>query len=132
MTQILDVEIMIKTPVCPLSKIENLSLNILDIRGFREEVAHLVEVNKKSCVKLSNLASEEGLKISEKIYKGDSCIARIASNGCVACRTLISNGAFLVSGSLLEKGLMSYRFIVSSRETLDRILMIFSKEKNRL
>jgi len=124
----LDIEVMVKTPVCPLSKIENLSLNILDIRGFRDEVAHLVEVDRKACDKLSNLAVEENLRISEKIYKGDSCIARIASKGCIACRTLINNGAFLVSGSLLENGLMSYRFIVSSRETLDRILTIFNKE----
>ena len=129
MTQILDIEIMVKTPVCPLSKVENLSLDILDIRGFRDQVTHLVEVDRKVCNKLSNLIHKEDLKLSEKIYKGDSCIARITSKGCIICRTLINNGAFLVSGSLLENGLMSYRFIVPTREILDRILVIFNKEK---
>jgi len=128
MDEILDIQILIKTPTCLLSKHRDLKVNIIDIRGAKRSISHLVEVDRDQCNNLLNMARESDLRLTSSVYREGSCIARISSKGCLVCKTIISKGAFLISGNLLADNVMSYSFIIARKSLLHEILETFDKE----
>lgn len=131
----IDVQLIIKNPSCPLANIENIKVNILDIRGVDNYISHLIETSKDDYYYLHKVVKDESLTIiesSEELNrKSGKCLARIVSKGCNVCRTLATGGAFLVSGKLMGDGSMAFRFITPNKMFFHRILSKFTDENIR-
>ncbi len=100
-------------------------LNVTDIRGFRKgSIRHLVELNSDMAKKIPNTiidTSKKGKKRS---------VSWIESEGCKVCNTIISKGAFLVSGRSVRGSIFLYSFIVPNHKAYKEI--VSSLERNRI
>ncbi|MBO3839700.1 MAG: helix-turn-helix domain-containing protein [Thermoproteota archaeon] len=93
---------------------------LIDVRRLHEgSIRHLISFPLSEIDK----ASGEKLRI-HRGSKGSSVLASFETEGCNLCNTLLSKGAFLISGKHLEGYRMIYEFIVPGHEVFKEILSI--------
>lgn len=93
---------------------------LIDVRRLHEgSVRHLISFPFSELHKVSG----ENLRIRSS-SKGSSILASFETEGCNLCNTLLSKGAFLISGRHLEGYKMIYEFIVPEHEVFKEILSI--------
>lgn len=89
----------------------------LDIRSYTGGITrHLVKLPREYIVKLPEYSL---VKTGDKIKEA---WVWIESEGCNVCNTILSHGAFLISGMGTENFKLTYSFIAPSYETFRSIL----------
>ncbi|MEM1554255.1 MAG: helix-turn-helix domain-containing protein [Thermoproteota archaeon] len=116
------VTIEIENPQCKgLELISKLGINncrLIDARRLPGgSIKHLVSFPLSEVDKVSG----EKLKILSK-SKGSNILASFETDGCNVCNTMLSKGAFLISGKHLEGYRMLYEFIVPGHEVFKEII----------
>ncbi|MGB9915361.1 MAG: helix-turn-helix domain-containing protein [Candidatus Bathyarchaeales archaeon] len=94
-------------------------LKVTDIRGSNNgKVMHLVALEAKDAAKIS-----EDSKSAKPMGKaGSNSALWFESEGCEVCNTIISFGAFLISGKSVEEHMIMYSFIVPTFEAYTGII----------
>jgi len=101
--------------------------NIIDIRGSTTgSIRHLVE-----------LAPEQAKKVPKhvlmKTFEGVSALRKSASwiecKGCTVCNTIVSHGAFLISGISTRGSVISYSFLTPNFDAYKAIISTLEKRK---
>jgi len=91
---------------------------LIDVRRLPEgPMRHLISLPRGELSKVSG----ERLRIL-KGHKGSSILASFQTDGCNVCNTMLSQGAFLISGKHLGGYRMVYEFIVPGHEVFKRII----------
>jgi predicted DNA binding protein len=91
---------------------------LIDVRRLPEgPVRHLISLPRGELSKVSG----ERLRIL-KGSKGSNTLASFQTDGCNVCNTMLSQGAFLISGKHLGGYRMVYEFIVPGHEVFKRIM----------
>lgn len=102
------------------SKLGINNCKLIDVRRLKEgSVRHLISFP------LSEIDRVSGEKLRIRSGSGGSSVlASFETEGCNLCNTLLSKGAFLISGRHLEGYRMIYEFIVPEHETFKEILSV--------
>lgn len=101
-----------------MSKLGVNDCKLIDIRRLPEgPVKHLVRF---PLGELSKVSGKEAVVV--KSSKGSNVLASIQTEGCDICNTILSQGAFLISGRHLREHRMIYEFIVSGHEVFKQII----------
>jgi predicted DNA binding protein len=101
-----------------ISKLGINSCKLIDVRRLPEGlVRHLISFPFSEIDKVSG----EKLRIRSG-SSGSNVLASFETEGCNLCSTLLSKGAFLISGRHLEGYKMIYEFIVPKHEAFKEIL----------
>jgi predicted DNA binding protein len=91
---------------------------LIDVRRLPEgSVRHLISLPRGELSKFSG----ERLRVL-KGSKGSGVLASFQTDGCNVCNTMLSQGAFLISGKHLGGYRMVYEFIVPGYEVFKRIV----------
>ena len=91
---------------------------LIDVRRLPEgPVRHLISLPRGELSKVSG-----GRLRILKGSKGSNTLASFQTDGCNVCNTMLSQGAFLVSGKHLGGYRMVYEFIVPGHEVFKRIM----------
>ncbi|MDW8034433.1 MAG: helix-turn-helix domain-containing protein [Nitrososphaerota archaeon] len=117
------VTIEVENPRCKglelLSKLGIDNCRLIDVRKSPEGfVKHLVSFPLNEVDKIS---SDEKLKILSG-SKGSNVFAYFKTDGCDVCNTMLSKGAFLISGKHLEGYRMVYEFIAPGYDVFKEII----------
>jgi predicted DNA binding protein len=91
---------------------------LIDVRRLPEgPVRHLISLPRGELSKVSG-----GRLRILKGSKGSNTLASFQTDGCNVCNTMLSQGAFLISGKHLGGYRMVYEFIVPGHEVFKRIM----------
>ncbi|MEM3000216.1 MAG: helix-turn-helix domain-containing protein [Candidatus Bathyarchaeia archaeon] len=94
-------------------------LKVTDIRSSSSgTVKHLVELDAKDAEKIS----EEWKSSSSRRKVEGKHSLWFESEGCEVCNTILSHGAFLISGRSVEEHMIMYSFIVPTFEVYTGII----------
>ena len=106
-----------------LRKLGIQQFRIINVSGFEKTaIRHLVELPKKHAEKVyGRLNVHVRRKGCEKAYL---CIT---TEGCDVCRTLLSRGAFLVSGRLIGEKTFNYSFVTPDSKSFSEVLGFFKE-----
>lgn len=93
-------------------------LKVTDIRGSSSgTVKHLVELDAKDAEKISKDWKSTSQRKAESKHS-----LWFESQGCEVCNTILSHGAFLISGRSVEEHTIMYSFIVPTFEVYTGII----------
>lgn len=118
------VTIEIENPKCKgLELISKLGINncrLIDVRRLPGgSIKHLISFPLSEVDKVS----DEKIKILSR-SKGSNILASFETDGCNVCNTILSKGAFLISGKHLEGYRILYEFIVPGHEVFKEIISV--------
>ena len=95
--------------------------NVIDVRGVENrKTRHLISISSAEREKIP----EEAIVQSERggdYPRGDTLVC-FESDGCEVCKTIISRGSFLMSGSGVEDSKYIYSFIAPNVEAFQSII----------
>ena len=104
-------------------------LKVTDIRGSNSgKVKHLVALEAKDSAKIS----EDSKSAKPMGEAGSNSSLWFESEGCEVCNTIISYGAFLISGKSVEEHIIMYSFIVPTFEAYKGIISALESAGHRV
>jgi predicted DNA binding protein len=107
--------------VAKLDKLGFKRLKVVDVRSSSSGcVRHLMDVGVGQAKKVPEELAAKGY------VKGRSALW-LESEGCSVCNTILSHGAFLVSGKSLQDSLITYSFMVPTVEAYRGIIADLAK-----
>jgi predicted DNA binding protein len=102
-----------------LQKLEVTDFQLIDVRSLTQGLTiHLVKISPEQT---QNIPESLFTKI-ERNSKTRDQFAWYESDGCEVCNSIVSAGAFLVSGRSLHTGTRLYKFLVPSHDTFKDII----------
>ena len=103
-----------------LKKLGIEEFKLLDIRGnMKGSTSHFIRIDTAGVKKLVNSKVIDGEK--KKVLKGEFGVW-IEGEGCGACKTILSEGAFLISGANSKGKYFIYKFIAPNYGVFQKIL----------